>query len=86
MVLLVPVFNSAAHFKEDVVPSGRLTAEEVLTQRAKVDTLYNSEIPAGSLVAVHSTISLYSNLRANKAKFLSFNLLAIQILAFPNGC
>ena len=58
--------------------------EEVLTQRAKVDPLYNSEIPVGSLVAVHSTVSLYTSARANKAKFLSLNLLAVQIVAIPD--
>lgn len=60
-----------------------MSAEEVLTQRARVDPNYKNEIPQGSLVAVHSTVSVYNNVRL-KAKFMSFNLLAVQILAVPN--
>ena len=80
----VPVFNSAAHFKTDAPETGRLKAEEVVTQRAKVDPTYNSEIPEGSLVAIHSTVSTYTAMRPPKVKTVSFNLLAVQILAFPN--
>ena len=78
------MFNSVAHFKMDAPDSGRLTAEEIITQRAKVDATYNAEIPVGSLVAIHSTVTTYVASRAPKAKTVSFNLLAVQILAFPN--
>ena len=83
----VPVYNSSAHFLIDPPEEhalNRLNAEEVLTQRAKVDPTYNSEIPEGSLVAIHSTVSTYTAMRPPKVKTVSFNLLAVQILAFPN--
>lgn len=84
---IVPVFNSTAHFVVDPDAEGpskpRSKAEDVLTQRAKVDPSYTREIPQGSLVAVHSTASLYTSSRGQKSKFLSFNLLAVQILALP---
>lgn len=81
----MPVFNSTAHFKTACPPGERLKAEDVLTQRMTADPSYNHEIPAGSLVAVHSTVSLYTNTRGPKnTKMVSFNLIAIQILAMPN--
>ena len=80
----MPVFNCTDHFKFKNEGT-RLKPEEVLTQRAKVDPFYNSEIPVGALVAVHSTISTYNKVnRPNKSKWLSFNLIAVQLLALPN--
>ncbi|KZV61104.1 hypothetical protein PENSPDRAFT_671233 [Peniophora sp. CONT] len=82
----VPVFNSSANFMsmpEAGRTEARLKPEEVLTQRARTDPYYNAEIPQGSFVAVHSTVSLYTSARGQKAKFMSFNLLAVQIVAFP---
>lgn len=56
----------------------------MLTQRSTVDPSWNQEIPAGSLVAVHTTISLYTSNRGPKnVKVVSFNLLAVQIIALP---
>ena len=80
---IVPVFNSTANFREDCTPGTRLKAEDVLSQRAKADPSYNAEIPQGSLVAVHSTVSVYTG-RGGK-KFISFNLLAAQIIALPKS-
>lgn len=83
----MPVFNSQVHFLDEEGPvrvMRRLRPEEVLTQRGRADPNYNSEIPQGSLVAVHSTVSVYMNTRL-KVNFMSFNLLAAQILAIPNG-
>ena len=59
----------------------KFSADDLLTQRAKVDPSYNRDVPQGSFVAVHSTVSVYTNQKANKTKFLSFNLMAVQILA-----
>lgn len=82
----VPVFNSSANFMinpEAGRTEARLKAEEVLAQRIRPDPYYNSEIPQGSLVAMHSTISLYTSVRGPKTKIMSFNLLAVQIIAVP---
>ena len=82
MICTVPVFNSTAHFLMENA-ADKLKAEEVITQRAKVDPTYNAEIPVGSLVAVHSTVSSWGKPPAKKSA--SFNLLAVQILALPLG-
>ena len=82
----VPVYNSSAHFLIDPPEEhalNRLNAEEVLTQRAKVDPSWNREIPQGSLVAVPSTVTLYSSNKGMKGKLISFNLLADPIIALP---
>lgn len=83
----VPVFNSTAHFllTTDGNAHLKLKVEDVLTQRKKADPFYTREIPQGSLVVVHSTASLYTSAKGQKAKFLSFNLLAVQIIAMPKG-
>ena len=85
-MLSVPVFDCTKHFLRGVpdVPK-KFNAMDILTQRAHVDPSYNREIPQGALVAIHCTASVYSNAKANKAKFLSFNLGAGQVLALPNG-
>lgn len=81
------MFNSTAHFINDPNAPGsskpKPKVEDVLTQRGKVDPFYTREIPQGALVAVHSTASLYTSARGQKSKFLSFNLLAVQIIALP---
>lgn len=81
----MPIFNSTAHFLADMEEGGpdKLSAEDVLTQRKRPDPFYNREIPAGSLVAVHSTVSLYTP-KGQKVKAVSYNLLAVQIIALPN--
>ena len=61
-----------------------LALEDVLTQRdtSKVDPTYDREVPKGTFVVVHSTISVYNNSKA-KNKAFSFNLCALQVLAVP---
>ncbi|VDC01716.1 unnamed protein product [Peniophora sp. CBMAI 1063] len=74
----IPVFDSRNHlYSTDTVDP-----EEVLTQRGRVDPLWNKEIPVGAFVAVHSTVNLYYH-QKQKTKAVSFNLSAIQILALP---
>lgn len=75
----VPVFNADRHLSDDAP----FQAEDILTQRARVDPSWNREIPIGSFVAVHSTVTIYVNQKA-KLKSLSFNLAAVQILARPD--
>lgn len=76
----VPVFNADGRLLEEASP---FKADDTLTQRARVDPSWNREIPVGSFVAVHSTVTIYTNQRT-KIKSLSFNLAAVQILARPN--
>ncbi|VDB96862.1 unnamed protein product [Peniophora sp. CBMAI 1063] len=79
----IPVFNSTENFLKSNENERMLTAKEVLTQTRKPDTRWNREIPQGSLVAVHSTVSLYTSNKGAKAKYISFNLLGAQIIAMP---
>ena len=82
----VPIFDCTKHFlRDDSSSSQTFDPEEILTQRANVDPSFNREIPQGAFVAVHCTASLYNSAKANKAKFLSFNLVAVQVIALPNG-
>ena len=60
----------------------RFVPEDVLTQRVRADPSWNAEIPQGSFVCVHSTVSVYNN-KTQKAKVMSFNLSAVQIIAMP---
>lgn len=74
----VPVFDSSKHLSGN----SKFKPEEVLTQRLRVDPLWHDEIPYGSFVAVHSTVTVYENKKI-KSNSISFNLLAVQILALP---
>lgn len=82
--MTVPVFNCTDHFKQGSDVATRSQAVDIVTQRAKTDASYNGEIPQGSFVAVHSTVSFYTQRTGQKSKAVSFNLLAVQILALPN--
>ncbi|VDB96796.1 unnamed protein product [Peniophora sp. CBMAI 1063] len=79
----VPVYDCAHHFRVDKkAKPTRFVPEEVLTQRARVDKPWTKEVPLGSLVTVHSTVSVYNN-KTLKAKVMSLNLSAVQIIAMP---
>ena len=79
--ILVPVFDSTDHIRSDV----DFAPEDILTQSERVDRLWNKEVPTGSFVAVHSTVSTYFH-QKQKSKAISFNLLAVQVLAIPLEC
>ena len=82
---LVPVFNSTKHFRgnDAELRKEKFVPEDVLTQRSRVDPSWNKEIPIGSLVAVHGTMTTYKSAKVT-SKMVSFNLSAIQIIALPN--
>ncbi|KZV58961.1 hypothetical protein PENSPDRAFT_672689, partial [Peniophora sp. CONT] len=50
----IPVFNADGHFSGNAP----FKAEDILTQRSRVDPSWNREIPVGSFVAVHSTVTV----------------------------
>ena len=79
---LVPIFDCTKHLRGPIKKTFK--PEEILTQRTadKVDPMFDGEIPEGALVAVHSTVTVYKNTKANN-KALSFNLCAVQVLAVP---
>ena len=77
---IVPVFDCTKHLRGNI--SKRFSPEDVITQRAAVDPSWNRELPEGAFVCMHSTVTVYTNART-KAKSLSFNLLAVEILALP---
>ncbi|KZV61311.1 hypothetical protein PENSPDRAFT_671095 [Peniophora sp. CONT] len=82
----VPVFNCSRHFRGDpkTLRGQQFSSEEILTQRVHPNRLWNYEIPQGSFVCVHSTVSIYNN-RVAKTKVMSFNLSAVNILALPKS-
>ncbi|KZV64795.1 hypothetical protein PENSPDRAFT_668820 [Peniophora sp. CONT] len=70
----VPIYNSTNHILAD---KRIISAEVILTQRERP---WLGEIPLGTFVAVHGTVSLRKN-GMNTSKYIIFNLKSVQILA-----
>ena len=86
--MLVPVWNSTAHFRQNFSPEEKFSVQKVLSQTGagwKQDPMWLGEVKQGSLVAVHSTVSYYKPRKegSGESRVMSFNLLAIQILVMP---
>ena len=90
----MPVYNCTAHFREQPKISNKsaksakvakpYNEEAILTQSGTPDPRYRKEIPQGAYVCVHSTATVFTS-TTTSLKTLSFNLLAVQILALPKG-
>ena len=81
MRFIVPIFDSTARIRS----TEGFAAGDILTQTGRVDPLWNKEVPTGSFVAIHSTVTTYFH-QKQKSKAISFNLSAVQLLALPLEC